>query len=104
MEGCASILVAHGKGRFAGRTTEVANGPVLTWLFEGVDGGTRVTLVVLEEDLGWFQTLLEIPAGRWQWRCWCPARYRTPPGGWTARTWSRAATTGPAPPDHAGAS
>jgi uncharacterized protein YndB with AHSA1/START domain len=53
------VTRAHAKVRFAGRTTEVENGPVFTWRFEGVDGGTKVTLVVLEEHLGWFQTLLE---------------------------------------------
>jgi hypothetical protein len=31
----------------------------LTWLFEGTDRGTKVTFVVLEEDLNWLQTLVE---------------------------------------------
>jgi uncharacterized protein YndB with AHSA1/START domain len=50
---------AHATVRFAGRTKEVADGPVFTWLFEEVDGGTRLTFVVLEEDLGWWQNLVE---------------------------------------------
>lgn len=50
---------AHAKVRFAGRTTEVANGPVFSWLFESTDGGTRLSLVVLEEDLAWWQRLSE---------------------------------------------
>ena len=50
---------AHAKVRFAGRTKEVANGPIFTWLFESADGGTKLTFVVLEEDLGWWQTLVE---------------------------------------------
>ena len=50
---------AHAKVRFAGRTKEVANGPIFTWLFESADGGTKLTFVVLEEDLHWWQELLE---------------------------------------------
>lgn len=50
---------AHAKVRFAGRTTDVENGPVFSWLFESTDGGTRLTLVVLEEDLAWWQRLSE---------------------------------------------
>jgi hypothetical protein len=53
------VTKAHANVRFAGQTKDVANGPIFTWLFEGRDGGTKVTLVVLEEDLGWFQNLLE---------------------------------------------
>ena len=33
--------------------------PIFTWLFEASDGGTKVTLVVLEEDLSWVQNLFE---------------------------------------------
>lgn len=50
---------AHATVRFAGRTREVARGPVFTWLFEAVDGGTKLTFVVLEEDLHWWQRLVE---------------------------------------------
>ena len=53
------VTKAHAKVRFAGRTKEVANGPVFTWLFEAEDGGTKLTLVVLEEDLAWWQSMLE---------------------------------------------
>ncbi len=53
------VSKAHAKVRFAGRTTEVPNGPIFTWLFEANDGGTKLTFVVLEEDLGWWQNLLE---------------------------------------------
>ena len=38
---------------------EVANSPIFTWLFEDRDGGTELTLVVLEEDLSRWQNLLE---------------------------------------------
>ena len=48
-----------GRCVFAGRTKEVANGPVFTWVFEASDGGTKLTLVILEEDLGWWESLLE---------------------------------------------
>ena len=50
---------AHAKVRFAGRTSEVANAPIFTWLFEPQDAGTKLTFVVLEEDLGWWQKLLD---------------------------------------------
>ena len=53
------VSKAHAKVRFAGRTKEVANGPIFTWLFEAKDGGTKLTFVVLEEDLGWWQNLQE---------------------------------------------
>lgn len=53
------VSKAHAKVRFAGRTTEVANGPIFTWLFEAEDGGTKLTLVVLEEDLAWWQRMIE---------------------------------------------
>jgi len=45
--------------RFAGRNKEVAKPPIFTWLFEDRDGGTELTLVVLEEDLSRWQGLLE---------------------------------------------
>jgi len=53
------VSKAHGQVRFAGRTTEVPNGPIFTWLFEASDGGTRLSFDVLEEDLSWWQNLLE---------------------------------------------
>lgn len=53
------VSKAHAKVRFAGRTKEVANGPIFTWLFGAADGGTTLTFVVLEEDLNWWQRLLE---------------------------------------------
>ncbi len=53
------VSKAHAKVRFAGRTKDVANGPVFTWLSEASDGGTKLTFVILEEDLGWWQNLLE---------------------------------------------
>ncbi|HEX5335644.1 MAG TPA: SRPBCC family protein [Propionicimonas sp.] len=53
------VSKAHAHVRFAGRTTEVPNGPIFTWLFEASDGGTRLSFVVLEEDLSWWQNLLE---------------------------------------------
>lgn len=53
------VSAAHATVRFAGRTKEVAKGPVFTWLFDASDAGTRLTFVVLEEDLGWWQNLLE---------------------------------------------
>lgn len=53
------VTKAHAKVRFAGLTRDVANGPIFTWLFEDEDSGTKVTLVVLEEDLNWLQNLLE---------------------------------------------
>ncbi|QNN53227.1 SRPBCC domain-containing protein [Nocardioides mesophilus] len=53
------VSKAHAHVRFAGRTKEVANGPIFTWLFEDLDGSTKLTFVILEEDLGWWQTLVE---------------------------------------------
>lgn len=53
------ISRAHARVRFAGRTKEVAEPPIFTWLFEAEDGGTKLTLVVLEEDLAWWQSMLE---------------------------------------------
>ncbi len=53
------VTKAHAKVRFAGRNKEVANGPIFTWLFEDRDGGTEVTLVVLEEDLSRWQNFME---------------------------------------------
>lgn len=50
---------AHGRVRFVGRTKDVPNGPVFTWLFEPDDAGTKLTFVVLEEDLGWWQRVME---------------------------------------------
>jgi uncharacterized protein YndB with AHSA1/START domain len=53
------VTKAHAKVRFAGRNREVANGPIFSWLFEGRDGGTELTLVVLEEDLSRWQSFME---------------------------------------------
>ena len=53
------VSEAHARVRFAGRTKDVAHGPVFTWLFKPDDGGTALTFVVLEEHLGWWQNLLE---------------------------------------------
>lgn len=53
------VSKAHAQVLFAGRTTEVPNGPIFTWLFEGSDGGTKLSFVVLEKDLSWWQNLLE---------------------------------------------
>jgi len=50
---------AHAKVRFAGRTKEVADGPVFTWLFAAEGAGTKLTFVVLETDLNWWEGLLE---------------------------------------------
>lgn len=53
------VSKAHAQVRFAGRTTEVPNGPIFTWLFEASDGGTKLSFVVLEEHLSWWQNVLE---------------------------------------------
>lgn len=53
------VSKAHAKVRFAGRTADVANGPIFTWLFAAKGGGTELTFVVLEEDLGWWENLME---------------------------------------------
>ena len=53
------VSTAHGTMRFAGRTKDVAHPPIFTWLFDAQDGATRVTFVVREEDLGWWQNLFE---------------------------------------------
>ncbi len=53
------VSKAHGKVRFAGRTREVAKPPIFTWLFEAEDCGTKLTFVVLEEDLPWWQNMFE---------------------------------------------
>lgn len=53
------VSKAHARVRFAGRTQEVANGPIFTWIFEAEDGGTKLTFIVLEEDLAWWQSMIE---------------------------------------------
>ncbi len=53
------VTKAHAMVRFAGRNKEVANGPIFAWLFEDRDGGTELTLVVLEEDLSRWQNFME---------------------------------------------
>ena len=50
---------AHAKVRLVGRTKDVPNGPVFTWLFEPADAGTKLTFVALEEDLGWWERVME---------------------------------------------
>lgn len=58
------VSKAHGTVRFAGRTREVAKPPVLTWLFETENGGTKLTFVIVEEDLAWWQGLFESVSAR----------------------------------------
>lgn len=53
------VSTAHAKVRFAGRTHEVAQGPIFSWLFEASDGGTKLTFIVLEKDLPWWEGVLE---------------------------------------------
>lgn len=53
------VSKAHAKVRFAGRTKEVEEGPLFTWLFAAEGAGTRLTFVVLEKDLSWWENLLE---------------------------------------------
>ena len=53
------VSKAHARVRFAGRTRDVANGPICTWLFEPEDRGTWLAFVVVEEDLGWWQRNVE---------------------------------------------
>ena len=53
------VSKAHAKMRFAGRTSEVANAPIFSWVFDTQDEGTKLTFVVLEEDLSWWQNLLD---------------------------------------------
>jgi uncharacterized protein YndB with AHSA1/START domain len=53
------VSKAHAKMRFAGRTSEVANAPIFSWLFDTQDERTKLTFVVLEEDLSWWQNLLD---------------------------------------------
>ncbi|GAA6525086.1 SRPBCC family protein [Intrasporangium sp. DVR] len=53
------VSKAHVKVRLLGRTKDVGNGPVFTCLFAATGGGTTLTLVVLEEDIGWWQNLAE---------------------------------------------
>ncbi len=58
------VSTAHAKVRFAGRTSEVENGPIFSWRFEPADGGTLLTLGVLEKDLAWWQSALESVSAR----------------------------------------
>lgn len=53
------VTRAHAKMRFAGRTKEVAEGPIFEWLFEAEGAGTKLTFVVLEKDLAWWEELVE---------------------------------------------
>jgi uncharacterized protein YndB with AHSA1/START domain len=50
---------AHVKMRMFGRSAETDNGPVITWLFDPEDGGTKLSFVILEEDLALWQRLSE---------------------------------------------
>ena len=54
---------AHARVRFAGRTKDVANAPIFTLLFETQGGGTKLPLVLLEEDLSWLANLYESVSG-----------------------------------------
>ncbi len=56
------VSKAHAKVRFAGRTKD-ANAPIFTLRFETEDGGTKLTLVLLEEDLSWLANLFESVSG-----------------------------------------
>lgn len=49
--------------RIAGRTREVATNPIFTWRFETQEAGTRLTLGVLEKDLGSWVNLLRETVG-----------------------------------------
>lgn len=53
------VTTAHARVRFAGRTKEVAQGPIFEWLFTAEGSGTKLTFVVLEKDLGWWEHLSE---------------------------------------------
>jgi len=53
------VTMAHGKVRVAGRNRAIANLPIFTLLFEARGGGTELTLVALEQNLGWLQHRLE---------------------------------------------
>ncbi len=53
------VSKAHVKMRMVGRSTETDDGPVLTWLFDPEDGRTKLSFVVLEEDLAVWQRLSE---------------------------------------------
>lgn len=53
------VSKAHVQIRFAGRTKDDPNGPILTWLFVPEDGGTKLTFVILEEHLSRWQYLGE---------------------------------------------
>lgn len=50
---------AHGKIRFVGRVTMETDLPTFTWLFEDADPGTKVTMIFQEEDLNWFEDLVD---------------------------------------------
>lgn len=53
------VSKAHAKVRFLGRTKEVANGPIFTWLFEPTEAGTNLTMIIQETDLNWIQDITE---------------------------------------------
>lgn len=57
------VSTAHATVRFAGRTKDVANAPIFTLLFEAEDGGTKLTLVLLEENLSRLANLYESVSG-----------------------------------------
>ena len=49
------VSKAHVQIRFAGRTKDEPDGPIITWLFEPENGGTKLTFVILEEHLSRWQ-------------------------------------------------
>lgn len=53
------VSKAHGKISFVGRATMDANLPTFTWLFEDTDPGTKVTMIVQDEDINWLEDLVD---------------------------------------------
>lgn len=49
------VSKAHVQIRFAGRTKDEPDGPIITWLFEPENGSTKLTFVILEEHLSRWQ-------------------------------------------------
>lgn len=54
------VTKSHPKVTVAGMTKEVTHGPTWTWTFTPQDGGTRLTLVFLEEDAAWWQRAFDV--------------------------------------------
>lgn len=53
------VSTAHAKMHIFGLTKEVSEGPIFTWLFAEVDGGTKLSMIIREKNLSALQRMSE---------------------------------------------